>query len=698
MGSFEATVLNAGTNTVAGPESGSRAHGGGRGGGGGGGGGLRLTPSAVAARARARGQDDSFAKGPTGRWPRRVGAVAAGVRGLPHSREGPAVRSSGVSDGLGGQPRADRNQLEDERAAPARRLRSRRQKIVAALVAVVVVWGLAVIVEALLAYQHIHQGQAQVQAARSKLSANEVLTGAPEGDLNAAASSFSAAHGLLSSPLFWPVDVFPVAGRQLRSVQDLSGAAEQVARTGVTAVQRSQSLLRLPHTAGPERVVVLRRLAELASTTHLALSRVDLGPDQALIGPIAHERSTFVNDLTQVRTTLARTSAAASEAADILQGPATYLLLAANNAEMRSGSGAFLEAGIVTTGNGEIHLEGSMAPTSSLTLPPGAVPVGGELEARWGFLLPGVDWRNLGLTPQFDVNAPLAARMWQADTGQRVDGVLAIDVQSLQEILGVTGPVTTSSGQVVSADNVVQFLLHDQYVGEGYGNDSSQRVDQLSTLASATLDALENRPYSLRSMVNALSAAAQGRHVLLWSAGSHAQGVWNDVGISGQLSPSSLMATVINRGGNKLDQYLEVKSSLRLTTRGGVTDGRLTLTMANHTPAGQSPFIAGPYPGLGTSYGEYVGIATVNLPGYVRHVSTPSKRLVVTSGPEGPTLLVATSVDVKAGATQKVTYTFELPEAHGTLTVLPSARIPPVLWHVNGSADFEDDMSHTVSW
>ena len=616
---------------------------------------------------------------------------------MPPSRADPAVRSPGVSDGLAGQSRADRPRARSEEdPAPTRRRRSRRWRIVAAVVAVVVVWGVAVVVEVVLAYDHIHQGQAEVQAAKGKLSANEVLTGAPVGDLHAAADSFSAAHSLLSSPLLWPVDVLPVAGRQLRSVQDLSGAADQVARTGVTAVQQSQSLLRLPHSAGPQRVAVLQRLAALASATHLALSSVDLGPDQNLIGPIAHERTTFANDLTQVRTTLARTSAAASEAADLLQGPATYLLIAANNAEMRSGSGSFLEAGIVTTGGGELHLA-NMVPTANLALPPGAVPVGGDLEARWGFLLPGVDWRNLGVTPQFEVNGPLAARMWQADTGQHVDGVLAIDVQSLQEILGVTGPVTTSTGQVVSAANVVQFLLHDQYVGETYGNASGQRVDQLSTLASATMNALENRPYSLRSMVNALSAASAGRHMLVWSADPRTQAIWSTVGISGHLTSSSLMATVINRGGNKLDPYLSVTSSLKLTTNGNVTDGRLTLTMANHTPPGQSEFIAGPYPGLNTKYGEYVGFATVNLPGYVRHVSTPSARSVVTSGPEGPTLLEATSIDIPAGGTETVTYNFVLPVAHGTLTVLPSARIPTVLWHTNSTA-FEDSKSHTVSW
>ena len=385
------------------------------------------------------------------------------------------------------------------------------------MIALVVIWAVAAVIDVVVAADHIHHGEAAVQSARQGLSADAILSGAPAGSLRSAQSSFSSAHALLSLPLLWPVDILPVAGRQLRSVQDLSGAAEQVAHAGVGAVGQSQSLLRLPHSAGPQRVAVLQQLASLAASTHHSLAGVDLGPVQGLIGPLAHERNTFAGDLAQIQTTLARTSDAASSAATILQGPATYLLLAGNNAEMRSGSGAFLEAGVVTTGDGELHLSG-MVPTTSITVAPGAVNVTGDLAARWGWLLPGVDWRNLGLTPQFDVNGPLAASMWKASTGQTVDGVLAIDVQGLQELLEVTGPVTTSTGQVVSASTVDQLLLHDQYVGETYTSNPANRVDELSTLASATLHALENQPLKLHAMADALSAAAEGRHVLLWSA------------------------------------------------------------------------------------------------------------------------------------------------------------------------------------
>jgi len=581
--------------------------------------------------------------------------------------------------------------------APGHRRRfTTRWKIAVAVGLLVVIWAVAAVVVVVVAAEHVHRGEAAIQTARQDLSANGVLSGAPVGPLRSAEASFSTARGLLTSPLLWPVDVLPVAGRQLRSVQALSGAAEQVAHTGVATVGRSQALLRLPHMAGPDRVAALRQLAALGSTTHLALAGVDLGPDEGLIGPLARERNTFLGDLTQVRTTLARTSAAATTAAAILQGPGTYLLLAGNNAEMRSGSGAFLEAGTLTTGDGELHLS-DMVPTSSLILPRGAVTVGGDLGARWGWLLPGVDWRNLGLTPQFDVTGPLAARMWKANTGQSVDGVMALDIQGLQELLTVTGPVTTDSGMVVTAGTVDQLLMHDQYAGEGYGSDSSNRVDELSTLSSATLHALENQPFGLRAMVNALSTASAGRHVLIWSADPQTEAVWRAVGVSGELTPTSLVANVINRGANKLDQYLTVTTSLRLTPRAGLTDGRLTMTLANHTPPGQSPFIGGPYPGLGTVYGEYVGIATVNLPGDVRDLSSPSARSVVTNGNEGPTLLVGATVDIQAGATQSLTFNFVLPQAHGSLTVVPSARIPPVTWHV-GDTTFEDDSPHTVSW
>ena len=42
------------------------------------------------------------------------------------------------------------------------------------------------------------------------------------------------------------------------------------------------------------------------------------------------------------------------------------------------------------------------------------------------------------------------------------------------------------------------------------------------------------------------------------------------------------------------------------------------------------------------------------------------------------------TIDILAGSTRSITFNFVLPEAHGAMTVVPSARIGPATWHVVG--------------
>ena len=178
----------------------------------------------------------------------------------------------------------------------------------------------------------------------------------------------------------------PWLSRQLRSAQDLSVAARQVAKTGVVSVKETKALLKLPHNAGPERIVTLDRLAKLASTTHAALSHVDLGPSNALLGPLARQRNKFSTELAQVQTTLACTSAAASAAASILKGPLTVPAVHREQRRNALGLRGLPRRGDIN-GRWNLHLAGMMA-TGNLILPEGVVPIGGDLEACWGHLSP----------------------------------------------------------------------------------------------------------------------------------------------------------------------------------------------------------------------------------------------------------------------------------------------------------------------
>ncbi|HVC71024.1 MAG TPA: DUF4012 domain-containing protein [Acidimicrobiales bacterium] len=588
---------------------------------------------------------------------------------------------------------------------------TRRRIVWVSVAALVLLWIIAAAAVLAMGVRDASHATAEVNLAKDHLSAADLVSGGPGPQLKAAGAEFTRAKSLLDSPLLAPVDILPVLGRQLRSVQDLAAAAAQVSAIGVTAVTEAKTVLDAPHQAGPDRVTALRRLALLGRLTDAALAKIDPGPSEALIGPVASKHDSFVRQLDQARTKLQNASAVASAVAGILQGPQHYLILMGNNAEMRAGSGAYLEAGLLTTGDGELHLSG-VVPTSGIPARPGAVPVTGDLETNWGWLLPGVDWRNLGLTPQFDVNGPLAARMWQSVTGQHVDGVLAVDVDTLHQFLQVTGPVSLPDGTSLNADNVVQYLTHDQYAGLSDTDTSKDRVDRLGAIATASLNALNDQSLDLKSLADAMTSATSGRHLLLWSADPSAESAWQSGGVGGQLSAHSAMVAVLNRGGNKLDQYLSVGSSLRITpgpasatatasapgsAAGAATHGSLTITLQNQTPPGQSQFIAGPYPGLGTVYGEYVGLLTVNLPPQASHLQVPGGPAVEVRGAEGPVWVLATPVDVHAGATETIVVTFDLPAGHGSLTVVPSARLSPVTWHYRGAVH-SDATPFTLSW
>ena len=571
-----------------------------------------------------------------------------------------------------------------------------RRWIAVGFFGVVLVWSALAGSKLLAAYHADQRGKVALDQVRVHLTPKELTAADTQLKLHSAEVNFAAAHASLSSWLLGPLTVVPVAGRQLASLRDLSSAAGQVAATGSNFLAETHVILHAPHGAGPQRIDALKRLSTLSSEAANRLGHIDTGPPGALVAPLAAKHDQFVADLEGARGRLERATQVSAIVANILQGPQTYLVMASNNAEMRSGSGMFLDVGTATTGEGSVHL-GKMTLTADLIVPPGAATASGDLQRNWGWLDPGQDWRNLGVSPQFDVTAPLAAQMWLARTGQSVDGVIALDVGGLRELLRATGPVSVG-GVVVSADTVVNYLEHDEYTGlSDAAIQSSGRQDALGVLASAVLNHLQSQSTDLTTLGTAMASAAQGRHLLVWSRTRTAEDGWRSAGVAGALSSDSLAATVINRGGNKLDQYLSVDVRTSIAADGPNTKVGMTIHLHNRTPPGQSQFIAGPYPGSGATYGEYNGLVSVNLPAASSHRSMGGDGRTVISGVDGPTWLLVSAVDLPDGTSKDITVGFEMLGRHGTMTVVPSARIPPVHWSVPGAA-FADDRPVAVRW
>jgi len=304
-----------------------------------------------------------------------------------------------------------------------------------------------------------------------------------------------------------------------------------------------------------------------------------------------------------------------------------------------------------------------------------------ELGHNWGFLNPSQEWRNLGLTPRFDVTGPLAAQMWVAAGNQPVDGVMAVDIVALKALLSATGPISVD-GQQVDAGNVSQQLLLQQYIDNAkYGEDQGARREKLGQVAQGALQAFDAGRWDYATLSRELRGAADGRHLMAWSSVPAQEAGWTASRITGTLSDDSLLVALVNRGANKLDQFMHVTSTLTLgAAANGTTQVKVQLDVTNETPTGLPRYVEGPNFGSPVAEGEYGGIAAFSIPKDATDVVVDGTDYIVVDGPDGPTHQIGGWFTLNRGSHRTMTLTFILPEQDKRLAIRPSARIPELDW------------------
>jgi hypothetical protein len=322
---------------------------------------------------------------------------------------------------------------------------------------------------------------------------------------------------------------------------------------------------------------------------------------------------------------------------------------------------------VLTSARGRISA-GYFTSTADLQLPkPVALPA--QIQALYGWLSPGTEWRNVGSSPNFPVTAPIYAAMAYARAKHNVDGVLQIDVIGMRGLLEVLGPVTVL-GTRYDAIDVEQLVLHDQYAR--FGADQVERRQALSRVAEATFKALNDRPWDAVRLARALRDAARGRHLVAWSRRPVEQVAWQRLQMDGALDPDGLMLTVQNQTGNKLDWF--VKPSMALSVEqhaGGWRRVHLRISIANPTPLGEPSYIAGD--GKLVPSGTERTLVAVYLPAWATNVEMPGRTVSVV-GPDGPMRVIGARVDIARGGLVEIDLTFSVPPGEEQIVLLPSGR------------------------
>jgi hypothetical protein len=534
------------------------------------------------------------------------------------------------------------------------------------------------------AHAEIEDGRNDVRAVQG-LTPSELLDGTAQAELDRAHDHFTRAVHRLGHPIVTPIRVLPWVGRQLSSVTSLATSARDATDLVRDGIARIDGTVGGGVPAGPDRPAALTEVAAATSELSDGLRGLDLGPDRALIGKLADARTEFTREIAELADRLDNVATVSRGLAGLLDGPHRYLVLAANNAQMQNGQGMFLDYGVVETAGGAIHL-GEFASLPELPTPSAPVALDPDIAAAWPWLDPNDDWRHLGTTARFPATAATAQRLWAAVGRPPVDGVLAVDAVALRSLLILTGPVDVD-GTTIDAASVEAYLLHDQYVeffGTGATTDAAQvaREDRLHAVARATLDAVGATDHLDLSAITSVGQMLDDRHLMAWSSIPEQQAAFEAAGIDGSVPADGVLVSVVNRGANKLDWFLDIDAAL------GTDDtDRVTLTVNLHNavdPAAEPRYVAGPYePGLAA--GDYLGVVTATIPGSATNVTVDGGPVVV-AGRDGDSLLYGARVHIGPGTGTSVVFQFDLgPDDPPQLVPLPSGRAHDVEWLVEAT-------------
>ena len=485
--------------------------------------------------------------------------------------------------------------------------------------ALVAVAGAAIAVAA--ATSDLHAGNVSGRDAVSQLSDGDYRSAADSFAL--AATQFDSASSTLDAPWARAAMLIPVVAQNRAAALDLAAAAADAS----SAIADASAVIDVDQLTLRNGRFDVDAIALLADPLGAVGDSIDSLSDTIadvdspwLAGPLSERLDDLDEDLAEYRPQLANVVQAIERVPALLgaDGPRRYLVAFTTPAETR-GLGGFMGNWIeLTADEGRIGVSAS-GRTADLNLGgdgPRVITGPDDWLAMWGGYGfdngPGgttsaVPWSNITISPEFPSTGQVMAGLYPQSGGRAVDGVFALDPFAVAGLLNFTGPISVDGvDRVLTADNVVEFLLVDQYE-----NENDERLDLLEEVSKETISLLLTGalpgPVAVADTLGPL--VDEGR-IVGWAATPDEQQYFADLGLTGSL-PSVVgrdgLAVVFNNAGaNKLDVYLEREVTYDATVDPvtGATTATATVVLTNVAPSSGLPDgVIGNYTGdaLGTN-------------------------------------------------------------------------------------------------
>ena len=469
-----------------------------------------------------------------------------------------------------------------------------RRRTLLGLLGALVLLGLYVAVSGALAARDLTRADQAVRQLRAQVTAGEPARA--EASLQRAQGSTAAARRWLSGPVWAGAQHLPAAGPSVRLLRSLTAVAQQSSQRELAALVRQAAALDPDRLRRPDGSIDLALLRAAAVPLETALQDVRRREQQVRALPTAGAAGRLITARTAVADQLRRSIGPLDTAVRVAKigpgmlgadGPRSYLMIVQNLAELRGTGGNVGAFAVLSAKDGDL----TVVRTGKNT----------ELAAASAFPDFGPDYRRLygrpadllhaNVSPHFPYTGRLWADYFQRDMGQRVDGVVAIDSVLLSNLMRVSGPVTLADGQVVSADNVVDFTLRKVYA-DFAGTDPTQaaRKDFLQEIARAVIDDLSGGDPAAGALASALGRSAGEHHLQLWSARADEQQVLAPTPLAATLGTGQAAVVLDDLGGSKLDYYLHTEVNYAVSCAPRRTT--VTVTLTNRAPAkGLPPYV-----------------------------------------------------------------------------------------------------------
>ena len=419
---------------------------------------------------------------------------------------------------------------------------------------------------ALKAKQHLEQARTQLEVARSALLDRRLDEASAA--ITAAAAQTVQARKLTHDPVTAALSLIPVAGRSLDVLRGITAAADDIAHSVLPqalTVARGLDPNALRKPDGQIDVPLLVRAAPGATAAAASMGgvarSVDRLPTTLIPSVVATAARQFDAQVRQLNSALQGLSTALAIAPDFLGNdrPRRWFVLVQQTSESRGTGGLAGGFAVLSADHGRLHVErqGSNADLTAGRIAPVGLPK--DYVERYQNDAAFDDWRNINLSPDLPVVSRYLAQRWKAQTGEQIDGVVAVDAVALADVLEGSGPVEVAPGQSIPPAGLPDYLALGQYVAAPGDADQFQRKEQLAGVTKAALDRLTAGGGDSTALLRGLSKAVRSGHLHLGTDDPMMGPALVASGADGGLPRDGRPFTypvVFNASGSKLDYFL----------------------------------------------------------------------------------------------------------------------------------------------